>query len=217
MPHTSHRKKATSQKRSKVTSPSGWTTITVGPKPPPIPTISPSDTSSADPTPTSTSTSTSTSSTISALHKRYENHAQTWEESACNRQLQTLLGQLMEKGEITGLDKCVCLGLGSVSAEWSMQKSVYQFAALEGMLATLRTKFPALSVYAQDPAFTTVDEHFLCSHNVTILRAPSALAHIGRGTFIYAPHCSRTAFLAHLEGNEPALVVGNDVEKLVNG
>lgn len=92
---------------------------------------------------------------------------------------------------------------------------------------------PPIPIYAQDPAFTPTDTAFLAAHNVKVLQPPSALAEVGPGTIIFAPHCARGVYLESLERLEPAIddredgdggphrghgiVVGNDVEKLISG
>lgn len=146
MPHTSHRKKATQQKRIKVTDDEGWTVVKQRPK------LSPHsqlqrhngetegeiDVDSNDPI----------SNNIDDLSERYGKHKQTWQGSACNRSLQAILRRRLATDEITALDKCVCLGLGSVDAGLST-KSLYQFAALESMLTTLSTTWFISSLGAE--------------------------------------------------------------------
>lgn len=104
--------------------------------------------------------------------------------------------------------------------------------------------FPQLrnSIYAQDPAFSAVDVAFLATVGVKVLPVPEASRIVRKGTVLYAPHCVRGIYLDALgvgsggrggsgghgergdganggeEGGEgPALVVGNDVEALIDG
>ncbi|KAI9832981.1 MAG: hypothetical protein M1826_000760 [Phylliscum demangeonii] len=162
------------------------------------------------------------------LQSHYLRHRGLWETSAARPALDDLLRR--GRCRTYRIDTCVCLGLGSlVDADTGMYQhqprtsiSMLQLAALETMLDLVRGAgaegchgAAAIAVYAQDPAFHAVDARFLSTREITVLGVPDAVPLIGDTCMVYAPHCETSVVLSALEGRDPALVVANDLARVV--
>lgn len=75
----------------------------------------------------------------------------------------------------------------------------------------------AENVYAQDPAFNELDRALLSSLDIRVVEHPQAFDLIGASTFVFAPHCERLFFYPGLEGKDPAMVICNSFEDLIDG
>ena len=148
MPHTSHRKpsstRAQKNKRTQSTDSQGWTTIHQGLKPSAIAVFP-----SSPPVFNCTTSPQTTDFDFTDLRARYTQHKSRWDRSTCNERLRTVLRERLELGDIKGLKKCICLGLGSLAEGPLATKALYQLAALESMLDILRT-YPIFPILAPE-------------------------------------------------------------------
>lgn len=259
-PHSSTLPRANRNNRNlksvKTTDSNGWTTVTRGPTPF-------NSTNAQKRTSGNAGTSDFIPpSALSTLRQSYARHKRTFDSSSCAQSLRciltkhrlswspSLLGAHADpESGVTSHDashttKCVCLALGPLSPSSSgtttaagIRRSLYQLAALEHIIDGLsasseeRTK---IDVYAQDPAFSPLDKHFLThDRNIQILDPPAAEELVmaqspsdgPSKTVLYAPHCATTVYLNCLAGKPadqdsrsgPDIVIGNDVEELVFG
>ncbi|KAI9801067.1 MAG: hypothetical protein M1833_002935 [Piccolia ochrophora] len=219
MPHTSRKKKAPHQRRFEAEDKDGWTTIvtTRHHRPPQSP---------PDGVPYSASTNTPNEYSLEQLRHDYQRHVTIWQASSCAKALAATLDQLHSTLPLGKIDACVCLGIGSPSDGPTRRATLYQLAALQTMLESLRERNKASSstpirTFFQDPAFTPHDTALLSSLSppTTILSSPAAYAHITASTLLYAPHCERPVLFRALQASAdpPAVVVCNDMAACVDG
>ena len=225
-------------KRTRATSPSGWTHITKGP----TPHLHHPQTTALQQQHHHQQQPTSPTPTLQPYITRFKTYyLPQWQSSTCWTNLSLLfkneiIPSFPRKHRITN---CVCLGLGSLtnggSASW------WQLAALVSILELLLdTSSPhdsqiPFSLIFQDPIFTPADEIFLTDHlpsflytssdnpvNVTVkvVKDPDALGMMGEETFLFAPHLEVGVFARALErGGEggPVCCIGSDVGEYVDG
>ncbi|KAI4242780.1 MAG: hypothetical protein L6R40_003844 [Gallowayella cf. fulva] len=182
--------------------------------------------------------------TLNDLQRSHARYRDQWLSSPCYRSTRQLfLAQIPfhpteGKGKI---DRCVVLGLGSLSN--GRRSSWWELVFLETILSLLsaspsasdhphqevepeKTQRPqeateergrstagsSIEVYMQDPIFNTLDNQFLSSLGYTILTHPSAFSKITSSTFLLAPHLELEMYARALAGPEqPALCVGTDL------
>lgn len=148
MPHTSHRHRHRHPpnprpQRTKTTEANGWTTIRHGPNPNPPPRRPPSPTTSPANPPTPSP------SDIQALTTNYAHQQDLWANSNCAARLRAIVAERVRRNDVTMVENCVVLGLGSLGSGsaagpgWA-RKSLLQLAALEDLLGCLSAWRPFL-------------------------------------------------------------------------
>lgn len=144
MPHTSRPKKPTTQKRTTVTDPSGWTHVTNGgnvrrvirrqntQEPILVPAEAPGRL------------------TLSDLQTQFQTHRERWEGSESWSKVTGVLDQRLKERGDAPVDAVVCIGLGSPSGflrdGWVDRRAVslYQLAALASIKDQVDCSFPHL-------------------------------------------------------------------------
>jgi hypothetical protein len=118
------------------------------------------------------------------------------------------------------LTKAVSLGLGSlVSTDQSrrMKQLTIFLATTTQLSSTMKTP---LRLYAQDPSFTRLDETFLESLGIQVLRTPSASSlgeaaeFIDEKTMVFSPFLTIEAYKSVLQKMDVGLLVCDDFDKL---
>ncbi|KAI9812316.1 MAG: hypothetical protein M1827_004765 [Pycnora praestabilis] len=215
MPHTSRRRVQTHRKRTQVHDSDGWTHIATS--------RHHQDWSKTSPRIPLGPAETPEGLTTEKLQEEYSRHKRIWAASDCCKALNTILTQqTLVKGEGDAewelrIDKCICLGLGSLVDPVSRRYSMFQLGALQSILEVLNTRVNISSIYAQDPVFNDLDKELLGSLNITVIEDPQVFSRIDQSTFVYAPHCERSFLLPGLAGKNPALMVGNDMAHMITG
>jgi hypothetical protein len=67
----------------------------------------------------------------------------------------------------------------------------------------------------QDPHFTPLDREFLGSMGYEVMDDPDAFASIDEGSLVFAVHCSSGLYARIREAADPAMLVGNDIQKIL--
>jgi hypothetical protein len=144
MPHTSRPKKPTTQKRTTVTDPSGWTHVTNGGNVRRVirrqniqePTLVPAEAPGR--------------LTLSDLQTQFQTHRERWEGSKSWSKVTDVLDQRLKERGNAPVDAVVCIGLGSPSGflrdGWVDRRAVslYQLAALASIKDQVECSFPHL-------------------------------------------------------------------------
>ena len=139
-----------------------------------------------------------------------ENHARyldLWKKSDCWRRLADFIQNTVVQRKDLRLTKCICLGLGSVSA--GRVSSKHELAALVTILCLLEKFHHIESVVFQDPAFNDVDTAFFTKLGYSVVPTPVGFNSIDNTTFCFAPHLENEIFAMALQNVHPALCIGN--------
>ncbi|KAL9596145.1 MAG: hypothetical protein Q9219_006006, partial [cf. Caloplaca sp. 3 TL-2023] len=160
--------------------------------------------------------------TLVDLETSYTHYRQQWLSSSyCQTLLdffQNNLPASFHSGSQKGtIDRCVVLGLGSLSN--GRRSSWWELVFLETVLHFLSTPNAADSkppgsgfqVYVQDPIFNHMDATFLQSLGYTVLPDPESFDHITSSTFLFAPHLEVEVYVRALDKAKPALCIGTDI------
>jgi hypothetical protein len=145
-------------------------------------------------------TSTVKDLTAAKLTAEFETLQNRWKEAGIARQLDDL-----EYGE---LKEAVCIGIGSFSRDWEHRwRSLWQLV----LFVHVASKSPSIRMYAQDPAFTTLDIEFLGSLNVEDVDT-GIETHVTPETFVYSPFVDWFILLPiFMKARDPAVYVGNEI------
>lgn len=169
--------------------------------------------------------------TLKEITVKYESLREKWEGSDACRELIALLEPYKEKNQIKNV---VVMGLGSFQMEMGdvARSSLTQLAALTTIITTLRASFmPVLRkailtkyieisnipVVAQDPAFSPLDKEFLQTHGIEVVQSPDGFDLIDANTLVYAIHCYPIVYNEVGKKGAPAVLVGNDLNRLTDG
>jgi hypothetical protein len=154
---------------------------------------------------------------LQKLQALYEESRIRYNESPLSKTISSMLRSKQQRVQLT---KAVSLGLGSLtSANQSRRiKQLAVFMAITSQVSAMQ-KTPTI-LYAQDPTFTKVDEMFLESLGINILRttSPSSLGeaqhYIDRETLLYTPFLTIEAYRSVLESRDIGLLVCDDFDAL---
>ena len=134
--------------------------------------------------------------------------------SACEKLLTFLEEEVIPAAEVT-IQKCICLGLGSLSD--GRESSRFQFATLSSILRLLNQKSRVGQVIFQDPAFTRSDMEYLETQGHTVVASPAAFDLVDPNSFLFAPHLEHEYYAKAVEKHLPAITIGSDVDALLEG
>ncbi|PLN86382.1 hypothetical protein BDW42DRAFT_159152 [Aspergillus taichungensis] len=204
MPHTSRKKRPTTTKRLQIADPSsGWTHITT----------------TAHSSKSTSHKNTTTDEllpaecppklTLPILQSQFTSHKQKYDLSATAQTLRDTIrniffhhhSHLTDSGNANSdtqlPTEIVCIGLGSLSGllrgGWVDRRrvSMYQLAALVGIIECFETQDTKISIYAQDPVFNALDKALLSSLNITVVESPRAFELVGPRTVLFCPGAER--------------------------
>lgn len=123
-----------------------------------------------------------------------------YQQSRLSQTISDLL-QAMLKNSTIPTTRILSLGLGSLNNTKGQTRRLKQLTILLALRDTLRqTTGMSIEVYAQDPAFTRVDEALLSILGIHILRTPSgselgeSVSIIDQSTLIYSPFLTLEAY-----------------------
>ena len=188
------------KKLSKIIDSSGWTHIVNGPSN----AVSAQDINSHN---TSLQTFDITPLQIEQVLESHARYLDLWKNSDCWRSLAEFLQNTILSRRDLRITKCVCLGLGSLSA--GRVSSKHELAALVTILSLLSNSHCIENVIFQDPAFNDVDEAVLIRLGYSVVSTPIGFESVDNTTFCFAPHLENEIFALALGGVHPALCIGN--------
>jgi hypothetical protein len=138
--------------------------------------------------------------TAEKLVTEFERLQERWKEAGIARQIDAL-----EPGEVK---EAVCIGIGSFSRDWEHRwRSLWQLV----LFVHGASKSSSVRMYAQDPAFTTLDIAFLGALNIEVVDT-GIETHISRETFVFSPFVDWFILLPlFMNGRDPVLYIGNEV------
>ena len=122
------------------------------------------------------------------------------------------------------IDRIVSLGLGSMLVIKGQSRRLKQLTILLAIRDSLqRTSNNPIEVYAQDPTFTRLDESFLASLDIKILRTSSsselgeAASFISSSTLVYSPFLTLEAYeqLIVMPSTPVRYLLGDDFDALL--
>ncbi|OBS24988.1 hypothetical protein FPOA_05524 [Fusarium poae] len=113
------------------------------------------------------------------------------------------------------ITRIVSLGLGSLLDAKDQQRRIKQLVMLMAIASHLTIPNSTLQIYAQDPTFTAVDETFLASLGIVVLKTPS-IADLGEAgqmmdqeTLVYSPFLTLETYKLLLSSSQTSQVPVN--------
>ncbi|KAF1840146.1 uncharacterized protein K460DRAFT_203924 [Cucurbitaria berberidis CBS 394.84] len=133
-----------------------------------------------------------------------------WEDSIVAKQVAELLNK-----RPCDIDSAVCIGIGSLSRDWHHRwRSLWQLVLFIDVVEHCKSQSTGeagIKIYAQDPAFTTLDVTFLKELGIQVTET-GLENHIGDASFVYSPFVDWYLLLPlFLKGKDPVLYVGNEI------
>ncbi|PKY06375.1 hypothetical protein P168DRAFT_325250 [Aspergillus campestris IBT 28561] len=227
MPHTSRKKRPTTSKRLQIADPSsGWTHIT---------TTAHSSSSHSPSTSHKNNTidellpaESPPKLTLPILQSQFATHKQKYDLSATAQTLRSTIQNIFfhrnhpddnndnsnDNSDTQPPTEIICIGLGSLSGllrgGWVDRRrvSMYQLAALVGIIECFETRGKTIPIYAQDPVFNTLDKALLSSLNITVVESPRAFEAVGPRTLLFCPGVERV-HLKDMMVRGPGVVVSS--------
>jgi hypothetical protein len=188
-------------KRQEIQSEDGWTVITHGMSK--INLDSKKDKKVAGALPSKTINGMTAEKLLSEFEKLQEK----WKESAVARQIEELLSS-----KSWDIHEAACIGIGSFSRDWEHRwRSMWQLVLFMEIIQLLKGSDKNVKIYAQDPAFTTLDIEFLELLNITKM-ASGIESNITPRSFVFSPFVDWYILLpTFLKDKDPELYVGNEI------
>ncbi|KAL3410181.1 SRR1-domain-containing protein [Aspergillus fumigatus] len=229
MPHTRRPRKSDSriqqQKRLQVTDAEGWTHVTTNKNVRRALRPNQSADGGQSTTPLLMPAEAPSQLSLGDLQTQFNGYRERWEGSETWRVMADTLRRRFEGTSsisdpvphATELENIVCIGLGSPSGflrgGWVDRRSVslYQLAALVGVMELINKYCPSITAYAQDPVFNQLDRLLLNSLGITVLEHPEGFAKVSSRSFLYCPGAERT-HLEQLFAADPPLLFGGPLE-----
>ncbi|KAF2670246.1 hypothetical protein BT63DRAFT_232748 [Microthyrium microscopicum] len=120
----------------------------------------------------------------------------------------------------TPINNVISLGLGSLTSQDQSRriKQLTIFLAISEELESLSKT--SIKLYAQDPTFTKIDEAFLQSLGINILRTPSpsmlgeAEHYISEKSLVYSPFLTIQAYQSLFNSSPMGMLIGDDFNAL---
>jgi hypothetical protein len=144
--------------------------------------------------------------TAENLHSEFKKLQERWKDTAVAKQVH----ELASKNDWAARDAS-CIGIGSFSRDWEHRhRSMWQLVLFMDIVQHL-TKDKEMQLYAQDPAFTSLDKDFLQLLHITTLET-GVEKNITPETFVFSPFVDWYILLpTFLASKDPILYVGNDI------
>ncbi|KAJ4984686.1 hypothetical protein SVAN01_09800 [Stagonosporopsis vannaccii] len=144
--------------------------------------------------------------TAEKLLQDHNKRTEKWKTASCAQHLESVL----TKREWV-VDNAVCIGIGSFSRDWEHRhRAMWQLVLFMSVVSHLQ-KSREVKLYAQEPAFTSIDHEFLSLLSVHVC-ADDIANHITPRTFVFSPFVDWYILLpGFLKGRDPVLYVGNAI------
>lgn len=153
------------------------------------------------------------------IKKGYQDKAGKWRASQDAKDVEDILYKRIGPERLSNITKAVCLGSGSFSFSQQAISSQWQiaaFIAVVKMLSNMKGQDQEIKLYVQDPAYNTIDRILLNYLGIEILETPAAFALCDESAFVFAPHVQLTLWARDMRQGQTALILGNDVDKLID-
>jgi hypothetical protein len=153
---------------------------------------------------------------LQKLQNLYEESKIRYNESPLSKTIASMLRAKQQRVPVT---KAISLGLGSLTST-NQSRRIKQLTIFMAIASQLQSEKTALRLYAQDPTFTKVDETFLETLGINILRTPSASSlgeaahYIDEKTLLYTPFLTIEAYQSVLESRDAGLLICDDFDAL---
>jgi hypothetical protein len=207
MPHTSHKRKSTHQKRTETIDNDGWTRISSHHGPQKYG-IRASDQTRVDPHRVEDGMS------LEKIQARYNLIEKKWQASELCKQLSKTLYDAVQATSIK-IKTCVCFGTGSFSGlrhDWIQRHDValYQIAAFQTAVDTIeRAQSHRPLAYAQEPAYNPLDVKFLASLQIVKVDSPLGWEMIeSKLSFCYCPGAEQFVSIMVIRKNPAFYLAG---------
>lgn len=158
---------------------------------------------------------TSSSRELQQLHNLYINIRSRYSESS----LSLSINHLLESKTRPAVTRIISLGLGTLKST-DQSRRIKQLVILIAIAEQLHQYTPEIEIYAQDPSFSKIDETFLESFGVQILRTPSATdlgeaaQFIDESTLVYCPFLTLEAYQLLFTTESVNFFIGDDFDAL---
>ncbi|KAL9579521.1 MAG: hypothetical protein Q9212_005062 [Teloschistes hypoglaucus] len=225
---TRKKKPAPKLKRVEITDSDGWTHITKGLKNTHLTTSSlPCSGTKIQPAPIPSG------QTLTELQKTHAHYRTQWLASPSQQQIHDLfvrevLPSLNDPVAVKkqGIDRCVVLGLGSLSN--GGRSSWWELVFLETVLSLLQPAAsdtssgpqdegaPPIEIMIQDPVLNVMDHTFFSSLGYTVLADPMAFDEITESTLLFVPHLEVNVYAEALSKARPIMCAGTDVREYID-
>jgi hypothetical protein len=162
--------------------------------------------------------------TAEKLAAEFRDVEKRWQKSSCAKNLDKML-----KLRSWTVKEAVCIGVGSFSLDWEHRwRSMWQLMLFMAVVRvckyittptpsyialtiTVQNHNPTITLYAQEPVFTTLDTAFLSTLSITVL-STSIESRITPTSFVFAPFVDWYILLPILlQGRDPELYIGNEI------
>ena len=208
MPHTSHKRKSTHQKRTEIIDSEGWTRISSHQNAQKYATLE-SDQTRVHPH------RVEDGMTQEKIQARYNMIEERWQASESCKQLSKTLYDAVQ-GIGTKIKTCVCFGTGSFSGlrhDWIQRHDVamHQIAAFKTAVDTIeRAQSYRPLAYAQEPAYNALDKEFLASLQIVKVDSPMGWEMIeATSSFCYCPGAEQFVSLMAIRKNPAFYLAGH--------
>ncbi|KAF2264165.1 hypothetical protein CC78DRAFT_580673 [Lojkania enalia] len=145
--------------------------------------------------------------TIERLREDFEKLEGRWRDTECAVQVVEML-----RKRDWDVHDAVCIGIGSFSLDWEHRfRALWQLVLFRAVVRLATKPGPHVCLYAQEPAFTSLDISFLAALNITVLES-NIESHISPTSFVFAPFVDwNILLLIFLKSKDPLLYIGNEV------
>ncbi|QPC59741.1 hypothetical protein HYE67_001972 [Fusarium culmorum] len=148
---------------------------------------------------------------LQQLYRLYQDAMDLYNQSALSGTIEDML-RTKNRPRIT---RIVSLGLGSLLDAKDQQRRIKQLVMLMAIASHLTIPKSALQIYAQDPTFTAVDETFLATLGIVVLKTPS-IADLGEAgqmmdeeTLVYSPFLTLETYKLLLSSSQTSEIPVN--------
>lgn len=145
--------------------------------------------------------------TMSKLQEQVEMMHAQYKGSSVAKQVSEVMGKNSHQ-----IKEAVCIGIGSFSRDWEHRyRSLWQLVLFIDAVQQLSANEVQVRLYAQDPAFTTLDMAFLEVLKVNITK-DDIQKHISSSTLVFSPFVDWFILLpVFIQSKKPALYIGNEI------
>ncbi|KAF2454088.1 hypothetical protein BDY21DRAFT_112223 [Lineolata rhizophorae] len=106
-----------------------------------------------------------------------------------------------------------CFAEESVARSRAAMWQFVMFVEVVGLLESASGRH--IQLYAQEPDYFPLDEEFLASFDVIVLKHPAAVDVVSSVTFLFCPFVPWKLMLLFLERGDPSLYIGTNVSELL--
>ena len=207
------RKKPSPKKRQHVVDADGWTHVARGPRNNKALILS----DGAEP-------SSSAAFDASAFAAKHTDCTRRWRESAAYVQSADFIRSTVLSIEGAPIDRCICLGLGSLNPDESPQlqgpdprRSLSQLVAFESWVELFKERCSIDRILFQDPSFRSSDRAYLEKKGYEVVERPACEDLVSSSTFLYASYTPIEIVPRILGKAYPAVLICAELQHIGEG